>query len=148
MKAVIQRVQYASVRIDGEISGEIGNGYLVFVGMGESDDEKTVDKYLAKIIKLRIFQDSMGKTNLSIMDVKGEMLIVSQFTLMAELKGMNRPSFSHAMKPDRAKELYEYMVQKAGEYGITVATGEFGADMKVELLNDGPFTICLDETCV
>lgn len=148
MKAVIQRVQRASVTIDGNISGEIGSGYLVFAGMGEGDDERTVEKYLAKIMKLRIFQDENGKTNLSIMDVRGELLLVSQFTLMAELKGMNRPSFSHAMKPDRAKQLYEYMVQKAGEYGLRVESGEFGADMKVELLNDGPFTIVLDETCV
>lgn len=148
MKAVIQRVQKASVTIDNKISGEIKNGYLVLVGMGEGDDEKSVEKYLTKIMKLRIFQDENGKTNLSIMDVKGELLLVSQFTLMAELKGMNRPSFSHAMKPDRAKQLYEYMIQKAREYGLRVESGEFGADMKVELINDGPFTIVLDETCV
>lgn len=148
MRAVIQRVQRASVTIQEQVYGEIKNGYLVLVGMGEDDDEKTVEKYLTKILKLRIFQDEQGKTNRSILDVNGEMLIVSQFTLMAELKGMNRPSFSHAMKPDRAKELYEYMLQSAKKSGIKIESGEFGADMKVELLNDGPFTIVLDETNV
>lgn len=148
MKVVIQRVQNASVTVEGEIIGQIKHGYVVLVGMGEEDDEKSVEKYLAKIMKLRIFQDDAGKTNLSIMDVRGELLFISQFTLMAELKGMNRPSFSHAMKPNRAKELYEYMLKKAMEYGLKVESGEFGADMKVDLVNEGPFTIVLDGSCV
>lgn len=148
MKVVIQRVQNASVTVEGEIIGQIKHGYVVLVGMGEEDDEKSVEKYLAKIMKLRIFQDDAGKTNLSIKDVRGELLFISQFTLMAELKGMNRPSFSHAMKPNRAKELYEYMLKMAMEYGLKVESGEFGADMKVDLVNEGPFTIVLDGSCV
>ncbi len=144
MKAVIQRVTYASVTVDGNIVGKISKGYLVLLGVEGSDDEKVADKLSAKISKLRIFEDENGKTNLSISDVGGSMLIVSQFTLLADCSHGNRPSFIGAGSPAEASRLYDYFCDKVKEFGIPVEKGVFGGDMKVELLNDGPFTICLD----
>ena len=145
MKLVIQRVSEASVKVDGEVIGAIQKGYLVLVGIGAADDEKTVDKYLAKLIKLRIFEDENGKTNRSLADVKGALLLVSQFTLLANCREGNRPSFTGAGCPERARELFLYMVRRAKEQGIPTKSGEFGAMMEVSLVNDGPFTILFDE---
>lgn len=144
MKAVIQRVTRASVTVDGDIVGKIGKGYLVLFGVGDGDTRADCDRLAAKLIKLRVFEDENGKTNLSIGDVGGEMLIVSQFTLYADCSHGNRPSFTSAGKPDLANELYEYFCEKVSESGINVQRGVFGADMKVELLNDGPFTVILE----
>lgn len=144
MKVVIQRVEHASVTIDGQIHGRIGKGYLVLLGVGHDDDEATADRIVKKMIGLRIFADENGKTNLSLKDVGGSLLIVSQFTLYADCRHGNRPGFTDAAKPDRANALYEYFVKKCAEQVENVQTGSFGADMKVELLNDGPFTIILD----
>ncbi len=144
MKLVIQRVLHASVTVDGTVTGEIKKGLLVFAGVEKTDTESTVDKFTAKLAKLRIFEDQDGKTNLSLTDVGGELLIVSQFTLMADCRGCNRPGFTDAGDPVSAQRLYEYMLAKASEYVSVVQHGIFGADMKVELLNDGPFTIILD----
>lgn len=145
MKAVVQRVTRASVTVDGEIVGKIGKGYLVLFGVGEGDTKVDCDRMAVKLIKLRIFEDQNGKTNLSIGDVGGEMLVVSQFTLYADCSHGNRPSFTMAAKPDVANELYEYFCEKISESGINVRKGVFGADMKVELLNDGPFTVILED---
>ena len=144
MKVVIQRVEHASVTIDGQVHGQIGKGYLVLLGVGHDDDEATADRIVKKMIGLRIFADDNGKTNLSLKDVGGSLLIVSQFTLYADCRHGNRPGFTDAAKPDRANALYEYFVKKCAEQVGNVQTGSFGADMKVELLNDGPFTIILD----
>lgn len=145
MKAVVQRVTRASVTVDGEIVGKIGKGYLVLFGVGEGDTKADCDRMASKLIKLRIFEDQNGKTNLSIGDVGGEMLVVSQFTLYADCSHGNRPSFTMAAKPDVANELYEYFCERIQESGINVQKGIFGADMKVELLNDGPFTVILED---
>lgn len=144
MRFVIQRVTEASVTIDGEISGKIGKGYLVLIGVADTDTKEIADKMIRKMIGLRIFEDEQGKTNLSLADVDGGLLLVSQFTLYANCKRGNRPSFIEAGKPDMANEMYEYIVEKCRESVDEVQTGEFGADMKVQLLNDGPFTILLD----
>ena len=144
MRFVIQRVTEASVTIDGEISGKIGKGYLVLIGVADTDTKEIADKMLRKMIGLRIFEDEQGKTNLSLADVDGGLLLVSQFTLYANCKRGNRPSFIEAGKPDMANEMYEYIIEKCRESVDKVQTGEFGADMKVQLLNDGPFTILLD----
>ena len=144
MRFVIQRVTEASVTIDGEISGKIGKGYLVLIGVADTDTKEIADKMIRKMIGLRIFEDEQGKTNLSLADVDGGLLLVSQFTLYANCKRGNRPSFIEAGKPDMANELYEYIIEKCRESVEEVQTGEFGADMKVQLLNDGPFTILLD----
>ena len=144
MKIVIQRVLEASVKIDGNIHGQIGKGYLLFIGVSNEDTKQIADKMLEKIAKLRIFEDENGKTNLSIADVGGEVLAVSQFTLYADCKKGNRPSFIGAGKPDMAEELYLYMLEKCRELFGKVECGQFGADMKVSLVNDGPFTIVLD----
>ncbi len=146
MKLLIQRVNYAKVTVDGSITGEIGRGLLVFVGVGREDDRRIADKYLKKLLGLRIFEDEAGKTNLSLRDVHGELLMVSQFTLYANCKKGNRPSFIEAGNPDKASELYEYMIDRAKESVPVVERGIFGADMKVALENDGPFTILLDES--
>ncbi len=145
MRLVIQRVTRASVTIDNKKKSEIGLGLLVLIGFGNNDDEKIVDKYLNKLIKLRVFADEAGKTNKSVKDVNGGLLLVSQFTLMANCKEGNRPSFTNALNPKEANRLYEYMIEKAREQVKEVGVGEFGADMKVELLNDGPFTVVIDE---
>jgi D-tyrosyl-tRNA(Tyr) deacylase len=144
MKLVIQRVNYANVKIDGEEVGKIKKGLLVLVGVAAEDDEKIVEKYFNKLIKLRIFEDENGKTNLSLKDVDGELLLVSQFTLLANCKEGNRPSFIGAGSPDEAKRLYEYMVELGKKSDIHTESGVFGADMKVSLENDGPFTIVLE----
>lgn len=146
MKLLIQRVSQAGVTIDGEIKGRIGRGFLVLIGVCDSDTEQTVDLYIRKLLGLRIFEDNAGKTNLSLKDVGGELLLVSQFTLYADCRKGNRPSFIKAGNPEHAKKLYEYMIDKCREAGYTVQTGEFGADMKVSLVNDGPFTIMLDDS--
>ena len=144
MRFVIQRVTEASVTIDGEISGKIGKGSLVLIGVADTDTKEIADKMIRKMIGLRIFEDEQGKTNLSLADVDGGLLLVSQFTLYANCKRGNRPSFIEAGKPDMANEMYEYIIEKCRESVDEVQTGEFGADMKVQLLNDGPFTILLD----
>ena len=144
MRFVIQRVTEASVTIDGEISGKIGKGYLVLIGVADTDTKEIADKMIRKMIGLRIFEDEQGKTNLPLADVDGGLLLVSQFTLYANCKRGNRPSFIEAGKPDMANEMYEYIIEKCRESVEEVQTGEFGADMKVQLLNDGPFTILLD----
>ena len=144
MRFVIQRVTEASVTIDGEISGKIGKGYLVLIGVADTDTKEIADKMIRKMIGLRIFEDEQGKTSLSLADVDGGLLLVSQFTLYANCKRGNRPSFIEAGKPDMANEMYEYIIEKCRESVDEVQTGEFGADMKVQLLNDGPFTILLD----
>lgn len=145
MKFLIQRVLEASVKVDGETVGSIGKGLLVFVGAGRDDDRAAADKYLKKLLGLRIFEDENGKTNLSLKDVNGELLFVSQFTLYANCKKGNRPSFIEAGDPDTANELYEYIIREAAKSVPVVQHGIFGADMKVHLINDGPFTIILDE---
>lgn len=144
MRFVIQRVTEASITIDGDISGKIGKGYLVLIGVADTDTKEIADKMIRKMIGLRIFEDEQGKTNLSLADVDGGLLLVSQFTLYANCKRGNRPSFIEAGKPDMANEMYEYIIEKCRESVDEVQTGEFGADMKVQLLNDGPFTILLD----
>ena len=145
MRLVIQRVLHAEVQVDGNTIGKIGKGLLVFVGAGQDDTKEIVDKYLRKLLGLRIFEDENGKTNLSLKDVDGELLIVSQFTLYANCKKGNRPSFIEAGEPHMAEALYEYMIDEAKKSVPVVEHGEFGADMKVSLLNDGPFTVILDE---
>ena len=145
MRLVIQRVLHAEVQVDGNTIGKIGKGLLVFVGAGQDDTKEIADKYLRKLLGLHIFEDENGKTNLSLKDVDGELLIVSQFTLYANCKKGNRPSFIEAGEPHMAEALYEYMIDEAKKSVPVVEHGEFGADMKVSLLNDGPFTIILDE---
>ena len=144
MKLVIQRVKEASVAVDGKVTGSIQNGFLVLVGVGKNDTEEIADKYLKKMLGLRIFEDAQGKTNLSLGDVDGQLLLVSQFTLYANCKKGNRPSFVEAGLPDQAEHLYEYMVAEARKAVQVVETGVFGAHMEVSLVNDGPFTIVLE----
>lgn len=145
MRLVIQRVQSASVKIDDKVVGSIDKGFMVLFGACEDDNTIIADKMLKKLAGLRIFEDENGKTNLSLNDVGGQILLVSQFTLYADCKKGNRPSFSKSGDPQKANELYEYSVSKLREeYGFDVKTGRFGADMKVSLINDGPFTIILD----
>lgn len=144
MRAVIQRVSHASVTIDGEVAGAIGAGYLILLGVGHADTCDEADKLWEKIHALRINEDADGKTNLALADIGGEVLVVSQFTLYANCRRGRRPSFTDAAAPEHATELYEYFVSLARRDVEHVATGRFGADMKVELLNDGPFTIVLD----
>lgn len=144
MKLVIQRVTHASVTVDNNVIGKIGKGYMVLIGVSDTDTKKIADKMLDKMIKLRIFEDENGKTNLSLADVGGELLLISQFTLYANCKKGNRPSFIEAGSPDHANALYEYIIEKCKERVDVVEQGEFGAEMKVELLNDGPFTVILD----
>ena len=145
MKLVIQRVKHASVTVDGNVTGKIGKGFLVLIGIANSDTKEIADQYLKKLLNLRIFADENGKTNLSLKDVNGELLLVSQFTLYADCRKGNRPSFINAGAPDMAEALYEYMIDACRKEIPVVETGIFGADMQVELLNDGPFTIVLDE---
>ena len=145
MKFVIQRVKRANVKVDNEIIGAIDKGFMVLIGISNEDTKEIADKMVDKMIKLRIFEDSEGKTNLSLNDVGGELLLVSQFTLYADCKKGNRPSFLKAGDPTFANEMYEYVIGKCKTYeGLKVERGKFGADMKVELINDGPFTIILD----
>ena len=144
MRVVIQRVNHAAVRIDGQVVGQIKQGLLLLVGLAEGDGLDQVVKAADKIAKMRIFEDEQGKTNLGIKDVGGEILSVSQFTLLADTKKGNRPSFVHAMRPPKSKDLWEDFNQELVKQGLHVEKGEVGADMKVELENDGPFTIVLD----
>ncbi|MCR4806944.1 MAG: D-tyrosyl-tRNA(Tyr) deacylase [Lachnospiraceae bacterium] len=144
MRFVIQVVSTADVKIDGNIKGSIGRGFMVLVGVGQEDNEAVADKMVSKLLGLRIFPDENGKTNLSLADVKGELLMVSQFTLYADCKKGNRPSFIRAGSPDEANRLYEYIVSKCRERVDRVETGEFSANMQVSLVNEGPFTIILD----
>jgi len=145
VRFVIQRVTSARVDIDGETVGSIGKGYMVLIGVGKDDTEETADKYLSKMLKLRIFEDENGKTNKSLADVNGELLLVSQFTLYADCRHGNRPGFTNAGAPDMAEKLYEYIVSEAKKMVPVVETGRFGADMQVSLVNDGPFTIILED---
>lgn len=145
MKFVIQRCQEASVSVDGKTVGAIEKGLMVLIGVGKEDTIEVVDKYLKKLLQLRIFEDENGKTNRSLMDIGGQLLLVSQFTLYANCRHGNRPGFTDAGDPQKAEELYEYMIEKAKEQVPVVETGIFGADMKVSLINDGPFTILLDD---
>ena len=143
MKFVIQRVTNASVKVDGEIKGKIGKGFLVLIGVSQSDTSAEADKLIKKMLGLRIFEDENGKTNLSLSDVGGELLLISQFTLYADCRKGNRPSFINAGKPDMANELYEYIIGECGKQ-FHVETGVFGADMEVNITNDGPVTILLE----
>lgn len=144
MRVVLQRVQYAKVTIAGEIHGEIDHGFLALVGITQSDDEAIAARMAKKTAELRVFEDDQGKMNHSLADIQGKILSVSQFTLYADCRRGRRPGFEAAAKPNRALPLYEYFNEQLRAYGITVETGVFGADMKVELLNDGPVTILLD----
>lgn len=144
MKFVIQRVKKASVCVGSEITGEIEKGYLVLIGVSDSDTVQTADKMIKKMVGLRIFEDENGKTNLSLSDVGGGLLLVSQFTLYANCKKGNRPSFIEAGSPEKANELYEYIIAECRKVIPEVQTGRFGAEMEVSLINDGPFTIILD----
>ena len=146
MKFVIQRVSHASVTVEGETVGEIQQGFLILIGVGEEDTEAIADKFVRKMLGLRIFPDAEGKTNLSLKDVGGQLLLISQFTLYADCKKGNRPSFIRAGDPGKAEGLYEYIVDKCRAEIHVVEKGCFGAHMKVQLENDGPFTIILDET--
>lgn len=145
MRLLVQRVSKASVKVNNKIIGKINEGFLVLLGITHEDTEKTADYLVKKLLNLRIFKDENEKMNLSIRDIEGELLIISQFTLYADTKEGNRPSFIDAAKPDYADNLYEYFVKKCKEEGIYVQTGEFGADMKVELINDGPVTVMLEK---
>ena len=145
MRTVIQRVAHASVTIDGICKSSIGKGLLVLLGIEEADNQEDIDWLCKKIVNLRIFEDDNGVMNKSVLEIKGEILVVSQFTLMASTKKGNRPSYIRAAKHETSIPLYEKFCQKISqELGKPVGTGEFGADMKVELLNDGPVTICMD----
>ena len=144
MKFVIQRVKESSVEVDGKIIGQIGKGFMVLIGVADADTKEVADKLVRKMIGLRIFEDENGKTNLSLSDVNGSLLLISQFTLYANCKKGNRPSFTGAGTPEKANALYEYIIAKCKESVPIVEKGSFGADMKVSLINDGPFTIILD----
>ena len=145
MKFVIQKVSQASVSVEGNCVGKIQKGFLVFVGIGKEDTKEIADQYIKKMVQLRIFQDENGKTNLSLTDVGGEVLIISQFTLYANCRKGNRPSFFDAGESQMAEELYKYIIKKTKETISVVESGEFGAMMQVSLVNEGPFTIVFDE---
>ncbi len=144
MKFLIQRVNQASVTIEDIVTGSIEKGYLVLIGIGEEDTRAEADRLIKKMIGLRIFADENDKTNLSLKDVGGSLLLVSQFTLYADCRKGNRPSFTKAAKPELANELYEYIIEECKKQVDTVETGVFGADMKILLENDGPFTVMLE----
>ncbi|PKF72438.1 D-aminoacyl-tRNA deacylase [Chryseobacterium sp. PMSZPI] len=144
MKIVIQRVSEASVKVDGKVVGEIGKGLMLLVGIDENDEKDDVDWLVQKILNLRIFGDEDDKLNLSVKDISGEILCVSQFTLIADYKKGNRPSFIKAAKPDKAVPLFEYFKEEIAKSGLKTESGIFGADMKVSLINDGPVTIVMD----
>lgn len=145
MKLVVQRVSNAKVEVDNKIIGQIEKGFLVLLGVGPEDNKEIADFLVDKLCNLRVFKDENRKMNLSIKDIEGELLIVSQFTLYADCKKGNRPSFANAAKPEIANELYEYFIEKCKSKVKKVEHGEFGADMKVKLLNDGPVTIILEK---
>ena len=144
MKFVIQRVTEASVSVDGTCIGQIGKGFLVLIGIGKEDTKEMADQLIKKMVQLRIFEDENGKTNLALHDVGGSLLLVSQFTLYANCKKGNRPSFVDAAPPDMANAMYEYIISECQKLVSHVETGSFGADMKVSLVNDGPFTVILE----
>ena len=144
MRAVIQRILRARVTVDAEVVGRIEKGFMILLGVSDEDTRETAKKLADKICKLRIFEDENGKTNLSLADVGGELLVISQFTLYADCRKGNRPSFIKAGAPDEANRLYEYFMDCCREHVAVVERGQFGADMKVELVNDGPFTLMLD----
>lgn len=145
MKAVIQRVKYANVKIDNNIAGQCNQGFMILLGVCQGDTKQEADKLVKKIPVLRVFEDENGKMNLSCLDIDGEMLVVSQFTLCADCSHGRRPSFTNSAPPQEANELYEYFVSQLRLAGVkSVQTGQFGADMQVELVNDGPVTIILD----
>lgn len=144
MKVVVQRVTDANCKVDGKITGQINTGYMLLVGFGLSDDKQVAEKMAEKISKLRIFEDEEGKINKSIFDVNGKILSISQFTLYADCKKGNRPSFTNALGGDKAVELYKYFNECLRKLNLEVQEGIFGADMKISLLNDGPVTIILD----
>lgn len=146
MRAVVQRVTNASVEVNEEVVGNIDKGLLVFIGVTDSDNEKDTEYLLTKILNLRIFEDEQGKMNLSLLDINGEILIVSQFTLYGDCRKGRRPNFTLAGNPNYAQEIYNDFVVKCREYGIRVETGVFGANMDVKLVNDGPVTMLLDST--
>ncbi len=144
MRAVVQRVSRSSVTVDGKVVGKIGKGLTVLLGITHTDDEKDINYIIDKVVNLRIFEDEQGKMNLSVKDVGGQILYVSQFTLYGDVRGGRRPSYTQAMAYDDAKELYDKFLLLAGDKGVAVSAGEYGADMKVEILNDGPVTILID----
>ena len=144
MKFVVQRVSESEVKVDGRTLGKIGKGFMVLIGVSNSDTKDIADKMVKKLLGLRIFEDGQGKTNLSLDAVSAELLLISQFTLCANCKKGNRPSFIEAGAPDMASDMYEYIIKRCKEQVKVVERGEFGADMKVSLVNDGPFTIILD----
>ena len=144
MKFLIQRVSHASVTVDGTIIGKINKGFLVLIGVSNDDTKQEADRLVRKMTGLRLFEDENGKTNLALKDVGGEVLLISQFTLYADCRKGNRPSFINAGNPVHANELYEYIIAECKKNIPVVQTGKFGAEMKVELLNDGPFTVILD----
>ncbi|MDK2885656.1 MAG: D-aminoacyl-tRNA deacylase [Thermosipho sp. (in: thermotogales)] len=144
MRAVVQRVNYASVEVNGEIIGKINKGLLVLLGVGKDDTEKDTEYLVEKILNLRIFDDKDGKMNLSLLDIKGELLVVSQFTLYGDCRRGRRPSYSDSAHPEKAENLYNLFVDYSKKFGIKVETGKFGAYMKVSLENDGPVTLLLD----
>lgn len=145
MKFIIQRVTSANCQVNNAITGQINKGFLVFIGVSDNDTTEIADKMTKKLLGLRIFEDENGKTNLALKDVNGELLLISQFTLYADCKKGNRPSFIKSGNPVFAKEMYDYILDKSEAfYGKTIFSGEFGADMKISLVNDGPFTIMLD----
>ena len=144
MRFVIQRVRESQVTIDGETVGRIGRGFTVLIGVTHTDNEEIADKMIRKLIGMRIFEDENGKTNLSLDKVGGSLLLISQFTLYADCRRGNRPGFTDAAKPEHAEALYEYIIDECRKQVPVVETGQFGADMKVSLVNDGPFTVILD----
>ena len=148
MRFVIQRVSKASVSVGGEVIGAIDRGYMVLIGVSETDTEQDADKLIAKMLKLRIFEDAEGKTNLDLMTVGGNLLMISQFTLYADLKKGNRPSFVHAGSPEKARQLYEYILERCRNFRPDIQHGIFGEHMEVSLINDGPFTILLDSESI
>ena len=145
MKAVIQRVLEANLKVDGELVSEIKNGYVIFLGVGKGDNKEQADFFIKKIPPLRICEDENGKINKSIIDTKGEILLVSQFTLFADTSHGNRPSFFEAESPEKANELYLYVAEGLREQGVPVKLGVFGADMKITQVNDGPFTVVIEK---
>ncbi len=144
MRFLIQRVSEASCTVNGSVTGKIGKGFLVFIGISDSDNTDIAEKMIKKLLNLRIFEDENGKTNLSLKDVGGGLLLISQFTLYADCRKGNRPSFTKAGEPGAAKALYEYIIEECKKQAACVQEGVFGADMKIALLNDGPFTVLLD----
>ncbi|MDP2939024.1 MAG: D-aminoacyl-tRNA deacylase [Candidatus Omnitrophota bacterium] len=148
MRVVLQRVKKAKVTVSSKIIGEINKGLVIFLGVDKSDSQKDADYLAERIVNLRIFEDAQGKMNLSTQEVKGELLVVSQFTLLGNCKNGRRPSFDKAAQPNLAKELYNYFIKKLKEYSLSIETGEFRAVMQVELINDGPVTFILDSSDV